>query len=133
MLFDQLPPEGAEEAVRILVDKPSALGRSYPANAGWHMWALAKAGRIDQVLDEWRERWFPMASVQQNNTLQEAWRVAPDSGSQWSHIPVAPLYVLFMSVAGIQPLYAEAQIPEYWIVKLDDQEVEVYREPVGDR
>lgn len=31
------------------------------------------------------------------------------------------------------PLYAEAQIPTYWIVKLDDQEVEVYREPVGDR
>lgn len=104
LLFDQLPPEGAEEAVRILVDKPPALGRSYPANAGWHLWALAKAGRVDEVLDEWRERWFSMASVQQNNTLQEAWRVAPDSGSQWSHIPVAPLYVLFMSVAGIQPL-----------------------------
>lgn len=30
------------------------------------------------------------------------------------------------------PLYAGAQIPTYWIVKLDDQEVEVYRKPVGD-
>ena len=30
------------------------------------------------------------------------------------------------------PLYARAGIPEVWIVNLDDQEIEVHREPDGD-
>jgi hypothetical protein len=45
-----------------------------------------------------------MPSVVLNNTLQEDWVVQPDSGSQWSHCAVAPLYVLFMSIAGLTPL-----------------------------
>jgi hypothetical protein len=45
-----------------------------------------------------------MESVQKNNTLQESWKALPDSGDLWSHCPVAPLYVMAMSVAGIQPL-----------------------------
>jgi hypothetical protein len=45
-----------------------------------------------------------MESVELNNTLQEDWHAAPDSGSEWSHCPVAPLYITTMSLAGIQPL-----------------------------
>lgn len=35
--------------------------------------------------------------------MQEAWRVRPDSTDEWSHCPVAPLYVLYMDVAGLRP------------------------------
>jgi hypothetical protein len=45
-----------------------------------------------------------MPSVRLNNTLQEDWVAQPDSGSQWSHCAVAPLYCFFMNVAGISPL-----------------------------
>ena len=44
-----------------------------------------------------------MASVQLNNTLQEDWHAPPDSGAQWSHCAVVPLYVLFQDIAGIRP------------------------------
>ena len=45
-----------------------------------------------------------MDSVKLNNTISEDWTVRPDSSSQWSHCAVAPLYVLYMSIAGIMPL-----------------------------
>jgi alpha-L-rhamnosidase len=45
-----------------------------------------------------------MDSVLLNNTLQENWLIQPDSGAQWSHCPVAPLYVLYMNLLGIRPL-----------------------------
>jgi alpha-L-rhamnosidase len=80
------------------------MGISYPANAGWRLWALAKCGRTDIVLKEFREKWAKFDSVILNNTLQEYWTVKPDSDSEWSHCPVAPLYVLYMSLAGIKPL-----------------------------
>jgi hypothetical protein len=80
------------------------MGFSYPANAGWRLWALAKAGRADTVLDDLRSRWATMDSVKLNNTLQEDWRALPDSGAQWSHCAVAPLYVTYMSLAGLRPL-----------------------------
>ena len=44
------------------------------------------------------------SSVRLNNTLQEDWTVRPDSGSQWSHCPVVPLYIAFTGLAGIRPL-----------------------------
>jgi hypothetical protein len=44
-----------------------------------------------------------MKSVVLNNTLQEDWDVAPDSAGQWSHCAVAPIYALFMDIAGIRP------------------------------
>ena len=65
---------------------------------------MAKGGRVDVVLKALRERWATMPSVLLNNTLQEDWTALPDSGSQWSHCAVAPLYVFFMSVAGLTPL-----------------------------
>jgi hypothetical protein len=106
ILFDQIPSDKLDTVIRYLADLPAEIGLSYPANAGWRLWALAKAGRIDVVLNELRVRWANMESVKQNNTLQESWNVTPDSNAQWSHIPVAPLYVFYMSIAGIMPVKA---------------------------
>jgi len=103
ILFDQCPGGATSEALRALAECPPQMGFSYPANAGWRLWALAKAGRIDVVLDDLRRRWATLPSVVENNTLQESWHAQPDTGDQWSHCPVAPLYVLFMSIAGIRP------------------------------
>jgi hypothetical protein len=104
ILYDQCPGNRIRPATEILAAVPSAMGFSYPANAGWRLWALAKAGRADVVVNDLRKRWATMESVRLNNTLQEFWDVEPDSTSQWSHCAVVPLYVLYMSLAGLRPL-----------------------------
>jgi hypothetical protein len=104
LLFNQCPGAAFDRCLDALATLPAGMGLSYPANAGWRLWALAKGRRIDVVLREFRERWWPMESVQKNNTLQESWKALPDSSDLWSHCPVAPLYVMAMGVAGIQPL-----------------------------
>ena len=104
ILFDQCPQGRMDAGLRVLAECPSDMGFSYPANAGWRLWALGKGGRADVILKEFRERWANMESVLLNNTLQEDWHARPDSGSEWSHCPVAPLYVTTMSLAGINPL-----------------------------
>jgi len=104
ILFDQCPDGQTDAALQALVDCPKNMGFSYPANANWRLWALGKMGRADVIVKDLRERWATMDSVLLNNTLQEDWKVTPDSGSQWSHCPVAPLFVLYMSIAGIRPL-----------------------------
>jgi hypothetical protein len=104
LLFDQCPNRNAAAGLRALAGCPPEMGLSYPCNAGWRYWALARHGRIDAVLKDLRERWAGMPSVLLNNTLQEEWIARPDSTQQWSHCPVAPLYVLFMDIAGIRPL-----------------------------
>jgi hypothetical protein len=45
-----------------------------------------------------------MDSVKLNNTIQENWMTLPDSGDLWSHCAVAPLFHLYMSIAGINPI-----------------------------
>ena len=104
ILFDQCPGGKTSPSLQTLVDCPSTMGFSYPANAGWRLWALAKGGRLDAVVKDLRERWATMDSVLLNNTLQEFWKVEPDSGWQWSHCAVVPLYVLYMSILGLKPL-----------------------------
>ncbi len=104
VLYEQIPFGQSEAAIRALAECPSHMGFSYPANAGWRLWALARAGRTDVIAKDFRTRWATMASVILNNTLQEDWEVKPDSGSQWSHCPVVPLYVLYMNIIGLQPL-----------------------------
>jgi hypothetical protein len=104
VLFDQCPGGRFEQAVRVLAECPPETGFSYPANAGWRLWALAKGGRADVIVKDLRWRWAAMDSVRLNNTLQEDWKVRPDSGQQWSHCAVAPLYITYMSLAGIRPL-----------------------------
>jgi len=104
ILFDQCPDGDTTAGVRALVDCPASMGFSYPANAGWRLWALAKAGRGEVILKDLRERWATMDSVRLNNTLQEDWVARPDSGQQWSHCAVVPLYLTFQGLAGIWPL-----------------------------
>ncbi len=104
VLFDQIPGKNVGPALRALADCPPEMGFSYPANAGWRLWALAKGGRADVILQDLRERWAMMDSVILNNTLQEDWEAKPDSGQQWSHCAVAPLYIAYQGLAGIRPL-----------------------------
>jgi alpha-L-rhamnosidase len=103
LLFDQCPGGRAAEAVRALASPPPSMGLSYPANSHWRMQALARHGRIDAVLREWRGRWASMPSVALNNTTSEEWAPRPDSTDQWSHAAVGPLFVLYADVAGIRP------------------------------
>jgi hypothetical protein len=104
ILFNQCPNGRTGEVVRTLVECPPEMGFSYPCNAGWRLWALGRAGRADVIVQDFRNRWATMESVTLNNTLQEDWHDKPDSSSEWSHCPYAPLYVTTMSLAGIRPL-----------------------------
>ena len=104
ILFDQCPGGKQQPAVDMLAACPPEMGFSYPANAGWRLWALSKGGRGDVIVNDLRTRWAPMDSVRLNNTLQEFWTAQEDSTDQWSHCAVVPLYVLYMNIAGIRPL-----------------------------
>lgn len=104
ILFDLCPDGDNTECIRLLSERPQEVGFSYPCNAVWPTWALAKAGRMDVILKDMREQWATMQSVIQNNTIQEFWQTEPDSWSQWSHCAVAPLIILYQGIAGIQPL-----------------------------
>lgn len=104
ILFDLCPGNDSAASIKALVDRPKELHLSYPANAGWQLWALGRAGRADKILDDLEGRWFDMPSVLQNNTLGEWFDLQPDSHNQWCHAPVAPLYVMYMTIAGIKPL-----------------------------
>ena len=113
ILFDQCPDGNIQPALRMLTDCPPEMGFSYPCNAGWRLWALARGGRADVIVNDFRTRWASMASVKLNNTLQEDWVAQPDSGQQWSHCAVVPLYVTIQGLAGIRPLlpgFARAEI-----------------------
>ncbi|MCB9782736.1 MAG: alpha-L-rhamnosidase N-terminal domain-containing protein [Candidatus Omnitrophica bacterium] len=103
ILFDQCPDNNTAAAVKALAECPPEMGLSYPANAYWRYWALAKLGRTDVIVKDWRERWATMSSVVLNNSLQEWWTAKPDSSSLWSHCPVSPVFVLYMDIAGIRP------------------------------
>ena len=104
ILFNQVPDDRIEASVRALAECPTEMGFSYPCNAGWRLWALAKGGRADVILKDLRQRWAPMTSVIENNTLQEDWVARHDSGQQWSHCAVAPLYLAYHGLAGIRPV-----------------------------
>ena len=104
ILFDQCPGGRVAAARDALVACPPQMGLSYPANAGWRLWALAKAGRGDVIVADLRRRWATMASVRANNTLQEEWESKPDTAAQWSHCAVVPLYIAFHGLMGLRPL-----------------------------
>ncbi len=104
ILFEQCPAGRNAAALRELIDCPPQMGFSYPANAGWRLWALAKSGRADVIVSDLRRRWATMRSVIENNTLQEDWSAQPDSGQQWSHCAVVPLYIAFHGLMGLKPL-----------------------------
>lgn len=113
VLFGQCPSGDTAASVKALADCPPEMGISYPCNTGWRYEALAKSGRTDVVMREIREKWATMPSVALNNTLQEFWTVSPDSGDQWSHCAIVPLYVFYNDIAGIRattPGFADCQI-----------------------
>jgi alpha-L-rhamnosidase len=113
ILFDQCPSGNTAAALRALADCPAEMGISYPCNACWRYWALARLGRTDVILCDFRQRWATMGSVVLNNTLQEDWQAAPDSGAQWSHCALSPIFVLYNDIAGIRPTapgFAKCQI-----------------------
>ncbi len=102
LLFDQCPDGKTATSIDALLTVPKAMGLSYPANANWRYWALAKFG-LDIFNKEVSEQWSKMESVNLNNTLAEDWNAKPDSNSQWSHCPISPLFGMHMCVAGIKP------------------------------
>ena len=104
ILFDQCPGGQTAPALRSLAECPPEMGFSYPANAGWRLWALAKGGRADVIVADLRRRWAAMASVKENHTLQEDWQAASDSGAQWSHCAVVPVYLAYHGLMGLRPL-----------------------------
>jgi hypothetical protein len=103
ILFDQCPGGDMTAALRALVECPPELGLSYPPNAVWRYWALAKGGCTDVIVRELREKWAVLPSVLSNNSLQEDWRSRPDSTAQFSHCPLAPLIMLVQCLAGLVP------------------------------
>ena len=103
ILYDQCPGNDVAAALRALVECPPEMGLSYPANAVWRYWALAKGGRVDVIVRELRTKWATMNSVIHNNALQENWDTKMDEGDQFSHCPLAPLVMLYQCVAGIRP------------------------------
>ena len=104
IMFDQCPGNQIAAASDSLAECPAQMGLSYPASAGWRLWALAKAGRADAIVADLRRRWAPMASVRLNNTLQEGWLSEPDTSQQWSHCAVVPLYIAYQGLMGLRPL-----------------------------
>jgi hypothetical protein len=102
ILFDQCPGGSTAAALNMLSTCPPEMGLSYPANAVWRYWALAKARAMQVVIDDFRSRWT-MPSVEENNTLAEDWVPTYDSGSQWSHCAVAPLILLYHGMMGLRP------------------------------
>ena len=104
ILFDQCPGRQTAAALRLLAECPPEMGFSYPATpaGGCGRWPRAAAPTSSSA--DLRQRWATMASVKQNNTLQEDWNAQPDSGQQWSHCAVVPLYIAIQGLAGIRPL-----------------------------
>jgi len=135
VLFDQCPHGRTDAVLRALAECPPEMGFSYPANAGWRLWALGKGGRPDIIVKDFRERWATFESVGLNNTLQENWHAQPDSGDEWSHCPVAPLYVTTMTLAGIRPLqpgFKRCEIrPQPADLELLELTVHTTRGPIG--
>jgi alpha-L-rhamnosidase len=103
VLFDLVDKKYHAGMVQCLAETPPHLGLSYPANAIWRFWALAKGQRMDVILKEFATAWHDMPSVQWNNTLAEMWDHTPDNNSEWSHAPLSPLFILYMDIAGIKP------------------------------
>ena len=112
-MYGMCPGDRISESVRLLEEMPENVGLSYPANAGWRLWGLAEGGRGAVVVRELRDRWAKMRSVHENNTLSEGWNPRYDTRDQWSHAPVAPLYLLYMGIMGLKPVqpgYAEFEV-----------------------
>ncbi|RZS96519.1 alpha-L-rhamnosidase N-terminal domain-containing protein [Cecembia calidifontis] len=98
-------PESAKTKVlKELTSRPSRLGRCYPANVIWPYWTLAALGNTEEIIQDFDQRWLPMLSVRENNTIQEHWHAEKDTQNQLSHAGIAPFYAAYMCFAGIKVL-----------------------------
>lgn len=98
-----LCPGGEEDACANYLAYNPNLRLSYPCNAVWRQWALSKNGYANVILGDLRSKWATMPSVRYNNAYQEHWIAYPDSTSEWSHIPQAPLIAVGDVFVGIYP------------------------------
>jgi alpha-L-rhamnosidase len=108
-----MPNAQVSTALRALVERPANMALSYPMNSIWRYWALARLGRMDVVLKDFRERWGAMNSVIYNNSLPEIWNAQPDTRDEFCYFEVTPLIVLFMDIAGIratEPGFGRCQV-----------------------
>ena len=55
VVYDQCPGGNTAASLRALVECPPEMGLSYPCNACWRYWALARAGRTDVVVRDFRD------------------------------------------------------------------------------
>ncbi len=93
-----------QSVVDALAEPPQNLRLSYPANAVWRAWALARAGRGEVVLSELRSKWATLPSVIDGGTIQENWNVTPGSTDLYSHCAQMPLIALYHCLMGLEPL-----------------------------
>ena len=125
LLFHQCPDNDESRSLELLKKQPLNLGISYPCNAVWRMWALSENNEMDLVLNELRDKWVPMPSVTENNTLSEFLNAKPDNESQWSHSAVAPLLMLYQGLAGAVPLAPGGTRYRIWPRPLDIKSIDL--------
>lgn len=89
------------KAIDLITKQPKSLGKSYPANSVWRHWAWARIGRVDLILQELRDEWATMYSVQNNTTIQEMWNAKPGGKDLMSHCAVAPTIMMHQAILGI--------------------------------
>lgn len=105
LLYD-LCPSDTPKVMAAMLASPGAsnVALSYPCNAVWRLSALARFGYADLALNELRERWAKMPSVQLNNTVSENFAEFDQYGlQQWSHCAVGPAVLVMNELTGISP------------------------------
>ena len=88
-----MPRQRHRRSLQALADVPPNMGLSYPVQR-----RLAVLGASQTRTRRCDSPRFPHALGHdairiENNTLQEMWQVQTDSGSQWSHCPLSPIFV----------------------------------------
>lgn len=104
LLFGLCPGNDTQAAADMLAERPQCMGYSYVPNQIWRHRALAAAGRSEILLKEYRGEWAGMKSVLENGSISELWHPRSDSVDQFSHLGIVPLIVLYLDLAGIQPI-----------------------------
>lgn len=102
VLFGYCKNNNIKKSIELLRGNNKIMRLSYPANAVWRMWALAKAEAVEPFVKELKSVWAKLPSVLKNNSYQEFWEAYPDSTSEWSHIPAAPMLCIYEGILGLK-------------------------------
>jgi len=118
LLFGALPRASEPRLIEVLeafkTDKnPSIVaidggktkvGFNYPLNDLWRLWALARLGRGQTVINELKERWSRVPSVFESGTYAEMWDPRPSVNSDvWCQANPGPIIALYQLILGVQP------------------------------